>query len=261
MKELNFRRVVLIVDDDVNIINLVKEALSAYNYILLEAKSLQEAESMLSTRKPSLLILDWSLPDGPGTDLLKRMRQSSNYKNIPVVVLTSKDSETDLVKGFDYGADDYVTKPFSSVELAKRVEAIMRRLSPLLEEEVALFDDFIINLNQKQLIIDGEPANLGAIEFSLLMTLYKHEGQVLTRDSLLAQVWGDDSFVYERTVDVHILRLRNHLGKKYENLIQTVRGVGYRLSKDIFNKDAIGHRKIRPISTRRKSAHINPEDE
>ena len=254
MKDLNFinvRRVVLIVDDDVNIINLVKESLSDSNYVLLHTTSLHDAEAMLTTRKPSLLILDWSLPDGSGIDLLTRMRKTSSFKNIPVVMLTSKDSEQDLVAGFDYGADDYITKPFSSIELAKRVESIIRRLSPILEEEIALFDDFIISISQKKFIIEGRVINLGAIEFSLFMVLYKHEGQVLTRDSLLAQVWGDDSFVYERTVDVHILRLRNHLGKKYENLIQTVRGVGYRFSRDAFNHDAIGNQEMKHTSTRR----------
>ena len=256
MKELNFRRVILIVDDDLNIIKLVKEALSSYNCILLEATNLRDAEAMLSTRKPSLVILDWLLPDGSGVKLLDRMRKSSSYKNMPVIMLTSKSTEKDLISGFEHGADDYIVKPFSSTELAKRAEAIMRRLFPLLEEEVALFDDFIINLSQKRLIIEDRSVSLGSIEFNLLMALYKHEGQVLSRDALLAQVWGDDSFVYERTVDVHILRLRNHLGKKFENMIQTIRGVGYRFTKDVFDHgSSIGSKVInKPPSTRRQSS-------
>ena len=239
-------------DDDPNIVALVKEVLSDTHYILLEAGNLHDAEAMLGTRKPGLIILDWLLPDGSGIDLLARIRKSSNFKHIPVIMLTSLGNEKDMIKGFEHGADDYVTKPFSRLELAKRVEAIMRRVSPLIEEEIELFDDFMINLNQKKFCIGEKVISLGNVEFGLFMALYKHEGQVLTRDMLLAQVWGDDSFVYERTVDVHILRLRNHFGKKYEDMIQTVRGVGYRFSRDMFEQHAIGSKKAeQPSSTRR----------
>jgi len=196
-------------------------------------KSFSNGESFLeslSKNKPNLVILDLMLPGISGLDVCRELRSDDNFNDIAVVMLTAKSEEIDRIVGFELGADDYVTKPFSVRELILRVKVLLKkRLENSANEQILAFGPITMNLDAHDVVVDGENINLTALEFKLLKHLLNRKGRVQTRDQLLGDVWGYSSEVTTRTVDTHIKRLREKLGKPGD-LIQTIRGVGYRFN-------------------------------
>ena len=184
----------------------------------------------LTKNKPNLVILDLMLPGVSGLDVCRELRSDDNFNDIAVVMLTAKSEEIDRIVGFELGADDYVTKPFSVRELILRVKVLLKkRLENSTNEQILAFGPITMNLDAHDVVVDGENINLTALEFKLLKHLLNRKGRVQTRDQLLGDVWGYSSEVTTRTVDTHIKRLREKLGKPGD-LIQTIRGVGYRFN-------------------------------
>ena len=196
-------------------------------------KSFSNGESFLeslSKNKPNLVILDLMLPGVSGLDVCRELRSNENYDGIGIVMLTAKSEEIDRIVGFELGADDYVTKPFSVRELILRVKVLLKkRTDDGANEQILEFGPILMNLDAHEVSIDGKIVNLTALEFKLLKHLLKRKGRVQTRDQLLGDVWGYSSEVTTRTVDTHIKRLREKLGEPGD-LIQTIRGVGYRFN-------------------------------
>ena len=196
-------------------------------------KSFSNGESFLESltkNKPNLVILDLMLPGVSGLDVCRELRSDDNFNDIAVVMLTAKSEEIDRIVGFELGADDYVTKPFSVRELILRVKVLLKkRLENLANEQILAFGPITMNLDAHDVVVDGENITLTALEFKLLKHLLNRKGRVQTRDQLLGDVWGYSSEVTTRTVDTHIKRLREKLGKPGD-LIQTIRGVGYRFN-------------------------------
>ena len=184
----------------------------------------------LTKNKPNLVILDLMLPGVSGLDVCRELRSDDNFNDIAVVMLTAKSEEIDRIVGFELGADDYVTKPFSVRELILRVKVLLKkRLENSANEQILAFGPITMNLDAHDVVVDGENITLTALEFKLLKHLLNRKGRVQTRDQLLGDVWGYSSEVTTRTVDTHIKRLREKLGKPGD-LIQTIRGVGYRFN-------------------------------
>ena len=196
-------------------------------------KSFSNGESFLESlakNKPNLVILDLMLPGISGLDVCRELRSDDNFNDIAVVMLTAKSEEIDRIVGFELGADDYVTKPFSVRELILRVKVLLKkRLENSANEQILAFGPITMNLDAHDVVVDGENITLTALEFKLLKHLLNRKGRVQTRDQLLGDVWGYSSEVTTRTVDTHIKRLREKLGKPGD-LIQTIRGVGYRFN-------------------------------
>jgi len=196
-------------------------------------KSFSNGESFLESltkNKPNLVILDLMLPGVSGLDVCRELRSDDNFNDIAVVMLTAKSEEIDRIVGFELGADDYVTKPFSVRELILRVKVLLKkRLENSDNEKILAFGPITMNLDAHDVVVDGENITLTALEFKLLKHLLNRKGRVQTRDQLLGDVWGYSSEVTTRTVDTHIKRLREKLGKPGD-LIQTIRGVGYRFN-------------------------------
>ena len=185
---------------------------------------------ILQKNKPNLVILDLMLPGVSGLDVCRELRSNDNYAGIGVVMLTAKSEEVDRIVGFELGADDYVTKPFSVRELILRVKVLLKkRIENSANEQILEYGPISMNFDAHDVIVDGQSIILTALEFKLLKHLLKRKGRVQTRDQLLGDVWGYSSEVTTRTVDTHIKRLREKLGKTGE-LIQTIRGVGYRFN-------------------------------
>jgi two-component system phosphate regulon response regulator PhoB len=221
---------VLIVEDEPAIVELVKFSLREAGWDVVAVQSVAEAWNFLIARKPQLILLDWMLPDQTGLRLLSRIRLDRNFQDIPVIMLTAKSMEEDKLAGLDTGADDYVTKPFSPRELLARAKALLRRKSP--EHAQMLMTAGAVELDPVScsVSIAGERIEIGHAEFKLLKFLMAHRERVFSRSQLLDKVWGDHAVIEERTVDVHVLRLRKAL-KASEGLIKTVRSVGYMLSE------------------------------
>jgi two-component system phosphate regulon response regulator PhoB len=219
---------ILLVEDEPEIRDLLTFALGRAGFQVWEAASAEDAVQRLDGTLPSLLILDWMLPGMSGIDLARRLRRDPHTAEIPIIMLTARGEETDKLKSFDSGVDDYVTKPFSPRELVARVRALLRR-SGIPESGRLEHGPLALDLHAHQLIIAGRPVPLGPTEFRLLEHFMSHPGRAFDRSQLLDRVWGRSVYVEERTVDVHILRLRKALKPHgLEHLIQTVRGVGYR---------------------------------
>ena len=224
---------VLVIEDEPDIRKTIDYNLSKESFKVIQAASIEEGEKALASNKIDVIILDLMLPDGSGLTLCRDIKSEPKTKNIPVIILTAKTEEVDRVVGFELGADDYVTKPFSVRELILRVKAILKRgASTENNTEIAeySFGELTINFEEHQAYITGEEISLTALEFKLLKHLIKRKGRVQTRDQLLEDVWGYSSNVTTRTVDTHIKRLREKLGLVGEH-IQPIRGVGYRFSR------------------------------
>lgn len=223
---------ILVIEDEPDIRKTLEYNLAREGFIVSTAGSLKEAKNILENPNFSLILLDLMLPDGSGLDLCRELKSNSSLKEIPIIILTAKDDEVDKVVGFELGADDYVTKPFSVRELILRVKAVLKRnqktATPL--EINRNFGSLVMDIESHEVFIDGEEITLTALEFKLLNQLVERRGRVQTRDQLLSDVWGYSSDVTTRTVDTHIKRLREKLGVmgKY---IQTIRGVGYKFSR------------------------------
>ena len=228
---------ILIVDDEVAIREMVRMALETDEFTCLEAGATKEAHSIIVDQAPDLVLLDWMLPDGSGIDLLSRLRRDELTRELPVIMLTAKVAEQNIVRGLEVGADDYITKPFARKELIARVQSLLRRSKPELSLERYQVSDLILDATSHRVFAGSDLIDLGPTEFKLLLFLMQHPERVYSRSQLLDHVWGANVYVEDRTVDVHIRRLRKALQlprKDYSKLIQTVRGAGYRFSERNF---------------------------
>jgi two-component system phosphate regulon response regulator PhoB len=222
---------ILVVEDEPAIQELVSFTCETGGFEVRRAESVASAQRAIRERLPDLVILDWMLPDRPGIELLRELRGGERTKSVPVILLTAKGAEGDRVTGLDAGADDYVVKPFSPRELVSRVRAVFRRRAPEKSGEALAYGPLVIDPARHEVSVDGKPVRVGLAEFKLLQFLIGHPERVFTRSQLLDRVWGDHVFIEERTVDVHVLRLRKALAAAgAQHLVQTVRGLGYRLS-------------------------------
>lgn len=223
---------IAIVEDESNIYELIKFNLEKQGYDVVGTHNGGVALELLETHRPDLLILDLMLPNKDGLSILKELRQHALLKELPVVVLTARDTEFDKVLGFDVGADDYLTKPFSIKELTARVKAVLRR-SDKAEEAILRMGKLEIHTEAFKVFHHGELVNLTLKEYELLAFLVKHRGKVVSRNELLDNIWGYDYIGETRTVDVHIRHLRQKLeeDENAEKYIETVRGVGYRFQE------------------------------
>ena len=223
---------ILVIEDEPDILKTLEYNLERENFIVSSASSLSDAKEQLAKDNFSLLILDLMLPDGSGLDLCRELKSDSTNESPLIIILTAKDDEVDKVVGFELGADDYVTKPFSVRELILRVKAVLKRgikQSNTLEVE-RKFGDLTIDIESHEVFVNNENIILTALEFRLLTQLVDRRGRVQSRDQLLSDVWGYSSEVTTRTVDTHIKRLREKLGVmgKY---VKTIRGIGYKFSR------------------------------
>jgi DNA-binding response OmpR family regulator len=223
---------ILVVEDEPDILELLQVHLEQSGFKVIGAESGSEALEALRKARPDLVILDLMLPDLSGTEILRVIREERETKGLPVLILTARTDEVDRVVGFELGADDYITKPFSPREVVLRVRAVLRRARPLAgsESERLVHHEIELDLERHRCLVNGETSELTATEFSLLRTLMERPGRVSSRERLLEQAWGSDVHVTVRTVDTHVKRLRQKLGPAGQR-IATVRGVGYRIDE------------------------------
>ncbi len=222
---------ILVVDDEAAIRQMVCLTLTQAGYACAEAADVAEAQARLREAPPDLILLDWMLPGVSGVDYARRLRADKLTRDIPVILVTARTEEEDKVRGLDSGADDYITKPFSTRELLARIKALLRRTAPLAAELAVEADGLALDPVTHRVTARGKSLYLGPTEFRLLHFLMTHPERVHSRERLLNDVWGDNVYVEERTVDVHIRRLRKVLVESdHDRLIQTVRGSGYRFS-------------------------------
>lgn len=219
---------ILVVEDDPGIQDMLKYSLSAEGYTLHHAYTVKEGWAIIENKAIDLILLDWMLPDNSGIDLLHRVRKY--HSMLPVIMVTAKTEEEDRILGLDVGADDYVTKPFSVRELSSRIQALLRRSMP--DEQPIHIGNLFLDPVSHRVKVNDTPLELSPTEFRLLHYFMSHTDRVFTRTQLLDQVWGSQVYVEERTVDVHIRRLRKQLQPfELDSLLQTVHGSGYRFSK------------------------------
>lgn len=222
---------ILIIDDEAGIRQMLSFTLGGDGYACTEASDTDEAQTALTNRRPDLILLDWMLPGISGIDFARRLKRDPRTSDIPVILLTAKGDEADKVKGLDSGADDYITKPFSTRELLARVRALLRRTKVVGEDEMLQVAELRIDTRTHRVSLGDLPLELSPTEFRLLHFFVSHPERVYSRSQLLDEVWGNQSYIEERTVDVHIRRLRRILEPSgYDALLQTVRSVGYRFS-------------------------------
>ena len=224
-------RRILVVEDETAIREMICFVLEQNGFQPIEAEDYDTALSFLIDPYPDLVLLDWMIPGGSGIQVIKQMKRESNTRDIPIIMLTAKGEEEDKVKGLETGADDYVIKPFSPKELVARVKAILRRLSPMSAEDVIEFNGLSLDPVSHRVTSQDKPIDMGPTEFKLLHFFMTHPERVYSREQLLNYVWGTNVYVEDRTVDVHIRRLRKAIEQDgHDRMIQTVRGTGYRFS-------------------------------
>ena len=223
---------ILIVDDEPAIRDMVAVALEVAGFKCLRAENARTAYTLIIDEQPDLVLLDWMMPETSGIELLRRLRRDELTSELPVILLTAKAEEDNLVQGLNAGADDYVTKPFSPRELIARVRALLRRRDLGRQEEPIRVQGLMYDPISHHVSIDGAPVAMGPTEFRLLGFFLTHQDRVYSRDQILNHVWGGNVYMDERTVDVHIRRLRKALGD-HDKLVQTVRGAGYRFSEKL----------------------------
>ncbi|HUF21505.1 MAG TPA: phosphate regulon transcriptional regulator PhoB [Burkholderiales bacterium] len=222
---------ILVVEDEPAIQELIAFNLKQAGHQPMRADNAEQAMNLVSNALPDLILLDWMLPGMSGIDLARRLRTDKRTKTVPIIMLTARSEEQDKLAGLDTGADDYITKPFSPRELNARIKAVLRRRAPQMTDDVVQIGGLRLDPGSHRVSGNSEPVELGPTEFRLLHFLMTHPERVHSRTQLLDHVWGDHVFVEERTVDVHIRRLRKALEPtRLDRLIQTVRGTGYRLS-------------------------------
>lgn len=220
---------ILIVDDEPDIVELVKINLEKNGFDVISSYTGREIFDLFKKFSIDLVILDLMLPDIDGLEICKILKSENETKNIPIIMLTAKDTEIDKVLGLELGADDYITKPFSPRELVARVRAVLRRTRKSSDESILKFDNILrIDLKKFEVFVNGKKINLTTTEFKLLKALAIRRGEVLSRNELLDYIWGSEKIVIDRTIDVHIKHLREKLGK-VGKFIKNVRGVGYKL--------------------------------
>jgi two-component system, OmpR family, phosphate regulon response regulator PhoB len=222
---------ILIVEDEAPIREMIAFHLARAGYETLEAGDCRRALELVTDERPEVALVDWMLPDMSGLELTRMLKRDPDHDDLAVIMLTAKSEERDKIAGLQGGADDYVTKPFSPRELVARIEAVLRRTSPAADDEVIRAGVLELDAPGHRVLADGQQVRLGPTEFRLLKFLMTHPERVYSRAQLLDRVWGANVYVEERTVDVHVRRLRKALsGKGAERYIQTVRGAGYRFS-------------------------------
>lgn len=222
---------ILLVEDEAPIREMLGYTLMKEGYTFREAADVEEARPLIADDRPDLLLLDWMLPGMNGVDYARRIRNNPDTRDIPIIMLTARGEETDKVRGLDTGADDYITKPFSTRELLARIRAVMRRTKNMDAEGIISVKGLALDPETFRVTVDEKIVEISPTEFRLLHFFITHPERVYTRGQLLDQVWGQNVYVEERTVDVHIRRLRKTLEPyNYSHLIQTVRSVGYRFS-------------------------------
>ena len=223
---------ILLIEDEPDIRKTLEYNIAREGYDVITAPSLSEGRNHLNSSSFSLILLDLMLPDGSGLDLCREIKSDKEKIATPIIILTAKDDEVDKVVGFELGADDYVTKPFSVRELILRIKAVLKRGERKQEnlEVQRKFGDLLIDVDSHEVFVNGQSITLTALEFKLLRQLVDRRGRVQSRDQLLSDVWGYSADVTTRTVDTHIKRLREKLGSmgKY---VQTIRGVGYKFTR------------------------------
>lgn len=220
---------ILIVEDESGIRELLKDALEARGFKVTAARNAQAANAAVETALPELAVVDWMMPQISGVELIKQWRREERTRELPIIMLTARGTEDDTITGLDAGADDYIGKPFSTRELIARINAMLRRSGA--DNQLVSFQGLTIDTDAHRVSADGKTISLGQTEYRLLWFFMNNPDRVYSRAQLLDHVWGLNHYVEERTVDVHILRLRKALRKhSMDHLIETVRGAGYRLA-------------------------------
>lgn len=227
-------KTILIVDDEAPIRDMLRLALEMADYRCLEADNAQDAHALVVDNKPDLILLDWMMPGTSGIDLARRLKKDELTADIPIIMLTAKGEEDNKIQGLEVGADDYITKPFSPRELTARLKAVLRRTEGASNSEPTCVGNLVLDPISHRVTISGEPVAMGPTEYRLLEFFMSHPERVYSRGQLLDHVWGGNVYVEERTVDVHIRRLRKALQMEgHDQYVQTVRGAGYRFSSKI----------------------------
>jgi two-component system phosphate regulon response regulator PhoB len=224
---------ILLVEDDSNLVELVRYNLDKEGFDVVHTPDGEEALVLAEEERPDVVILDWMIANLSGIEVCRRLRRAPETASLPIIMLTARAEESDRVRGLETGADDYVTKPFSPRELVARVRALLRRLRPALSGASLEYGGIFMDTTAHKVTRDGDPVQLGPTEFRLLRHFLEHPGRVFSREQLLDAVWGRDVYVEQRTVDVHIRRLRKAInGDDLPDLIRTVRSAGYALDSD-----------------------------
>mgnify|MGYP001245841587 CR=1 FL=1 len=222
---------ILVVEDEQPIRDLIAFGLRRGGFQVALAENCRAARASIVDRRPDLLLVDWMLPDMSGLELTRQLRKDPDTRDIPIIMLTARADESDKVTGLEGGADDYMTKPFSARELVARIQALLRRRTPAGNDGRIEFAGLVLDQAGHRVLADGHAVSLGPTEYRLLSFLMTHPDRVYARSQLLDRVWGGNVYVEERTVDVHIRRLRKALESSgYDRFVQTVRGAGYRFS-------------------------------
>jgi two-component system, OmpR family, phosphate regulon response regulator PhoB len=226
---------VLLVEDDANLVELVRYNLETDGFEVVHTDDGEEALILAEEQRPDAAILDWMIANLSGIEVCRRLRRSPATANLPIVMLTARAEEADRIRGLETGADDYVTKPFSPRELVARVRALLRRLRPALAGGSLDYAGIRMDTSAHKVFREGRPVALGPTEFRLLRHFLEHPGRVFSREQLLDAVWGRDVYVEQRTVDVHIRRLRKAINgdDAFPDVIRTVRSAGYALDDDV----------------------------
>ncbi|MAV49232.1 MAG: phosphate regulon transcriptional regulatory protein PhoB [Pelagibacteraceae bacterium] len=221
---------ILVVEDEKSISTLIQYNLEKEGFKVHTSETGEDGFDQIKKSLPDLVLLDWMLPDLSGIDICKQIKKDAKLKSIPVIMLTAKSEEADKIRGFETGADDYVTKPFSTKELILRIQALLKRVKPSLTEDIASFKDIKIDRLARRVYRGDKEIKLGPTEYNLLNFFIKNPMRVYSREQLLNQVWGNEIYVESRTVDVHIRRLRKAINlDNQDDLIRTVRSAGYAL--------------------------------
>ncbi|MEM0514127.1 MULTISPECIES: phosphate regulon transcriptional regulator PhoB [Pseudoalteromonas] len=227
-------RKVLVVDDEAPIREMLVFVLEQNGFQAIEAEDYDSAIAAMVEPYPDMVLLDWMLPGGSGIQIAKKFKQNEHTRQIPIIMLTARGEEEDKVRGLEVGADDYVTKPFSPKELMARIKAVIRRVAPTSLEEAIEVHGLRLDPISHRVTSQGSELDMGPTEFRLLHFFMTHPERVYSREQLLDHVWGTNVYVEDRTVDVHIRRLRKAISPKgHDRLVQTVRGAGYRFSSKV----------------------------
>jgi two-component system phosphate regulon response regulator PhoB len=222
---------ILIVEDEDAIRGMLMMVLEQAGFKSIAAVDAAEAQKVLDENAPDLILLDWVLPGISGVEWARRLKKEPIYRDLPIILLTARGEEEDTVRGLESGADDYMTKPFSTKELVARIRAVLRRTGKIQGQAQISLGDLVLDTDQHRLTISDKQLEVSPTEFRLMQFFMTHPDKVYSRTQLLDQVWGRSVYIEERTVDVHIRRLRKILGEYgKEDLVQTVRGFGYRFS-------------------------------
>jgi two-component system, OmpR family, phosphate regulon response regulator PhoB len=225
---------ILVIEDEASIRDMLRFALERVEFMVSVAADAPSARLRIAESRPDLILLDWMMPGVSGVDYARELKAAPQTRDIPVIMVTARAEEEDKIRGLNIGCDDYVSKPFSFPELIARIQAVLRRSMPGGEEERLAVAGLQVDAASQRVTAKGEPVRLGPTEYRLLHFFISHPERVYTREQVLDRVWGQNVYVEERTVDVHIRRLRKALEPfGYDGMIQTVRGTGYRFSERV----------------------------